>query len=163
SRALHRLCACRGAALCRRMHRGARLRRPPTSADGARRSALRAEARSLEAAHGVSVERGTCCARCGAGARMTTRPYAAARRRLSLVDKLYEVNWGLVLLIAIIATAGFATLYSVAGGHFSPWASPQILRFMVGVVILVVAALVDVRVWLSLAYPAYLASLILLI
>ena len=94
---------------------------------------------------------------------MTTRPYAAARRTLSVAEKLYEVNWGLVLLIAIIATAGFATLYSVAGGHLSPWASPQILRFLVGVVILVVAALVDVRVWLSLAYPAYLASLILLI
>jgi hypothetical protein len=56
---------------------------------------------------------------------MTTRPYAAARRTLSLTDKLYEVNWGLVLLIAIIATAGFAMLYSVAGGSFSPWASPE--------------------------------------
>ena len=30
---------------------------------------------------------------------MTTRPYAAARRTLSIVDKLYEINWGLVLLI----------------------------------------------------------------
>ena len=63
---------------------------------------------------------------------MTTRPYAAARRTLSIADKLYEVNWGLVLLIAIIACAGFAMLYSVAGGHLSPWASPQILRFLVG-------------------------------
>jgi rod shape determining protein RodA len=94
---------------------------------------------------------------------MSTRPYAAARRTLSMSDKLYEVNWGLVLLIAIIACAGFAMLYSVAGGHFSPWATPQILRFFAGCAILVVVALVDVRHWMSLAYPAYIASLILLI
>ena len=41
---------------------------------------------------------------------MTLRPYAAARRTLSFVDKLYEINWGLVLLITIIACIGFAML-----------------------------------------------------
>ena len=51
---------------------------------------------------------------------MTTRPYAAARRTLSVADKLLEVNWGLVLLIGIIASAGFAMLYSVAGAHLWP-------------------------------------------
>ncbi len=94
---------------------------------------------------------------------MNSRPYAAARRTLSISDKLFEVNWGLLLLIAIIACAGFAMLYSVAGGHFSPWATPQILRFFAGCLILVVVALVDIRLWMSLAYPAYIASLILLI
>ena len=94
---------------------------------------------------------------------MTTRPYAAARRTLSLTDKLYEVNWGLVLLITIIACVGFAMLYSVAGGSLSPWASPQILRFILGFLVLVAVALVDVRVWMGLAYPAYLASLLLLV
>jgi rod shape determining protein RodA len=94
---------------------------------------------------------------------MTTRPYAAARRTLSITDKLFEVNWGLVLLIAIVACAGFAMLYSVAGGSLSPWATPQILRFLVGVVVLVVVALIDIRVWMSLAYPAYALSLVLLV
>ena len=94
---------------------------------------------------------------------MTTRPYAAARRTLSLVDKLYELNWGLVLLIGIIATAGFAMLYSVAGGHLQPWASPQILRFLLGLAVLITVACIDIRVWLSLAYPAYALSLVLLI
>ena len=94
---------------------------------------------------------------------MTTRPYAAARRTLSVADKLFEVNWGLVLLIGIIASAGFAMLYSVAGGHLWPWAGPQILRFVIGLVVLMVVACIDIRVWMSLAYPAYAVSLLLLI
>ena len=55
---------------------------------------------------------------------MTTRPYAASRRTLSLADKLFEINWGLVLLITMIACIGFAMLYSVAGAHVSPGRCP---------------------------------------
>ena len=47
---------------------------------------------------------------------MTMRAYAAAKRTLSFADKLLEVNWGLVLLIAIIATAGFAMLLHIPNG-----------------------------------------------
>jgi rod shape determining protein RodA len=91
------------------------------------------------------------------------RPYAAAKRTLNIADKLMAVNWGLVLLITLCACAGFAMLYSVAGGHFSPWATPQILKFIIGFAILVIAATIDIRVWMSLAYPAYAVALLLLI
>jgi rod shape determining protein RodA len=94
---------------------------------------------------------------------MAIRAYAAAKRTLTFADKLLDVNWGLVLLITIIATAGFAMLYSVAGGHFNPWALPQIIRFVLGCFILVAVALIDVRVWMSLAYPAYGLALLLLV
>jgi rod shape determining protein RodA len=94
---------------------------------------------------------------------MAMRAYAAAKRTLSVADKLTEVNWGLVLLIAVIATMGFAMLYSVAGGHFNPWATPQILRFILGCFILVAVAVIDVRIWMSLAYPAYGLAFLLLV
>jgi len=94
---------------------------------------------------------------------MALRAYAAAKRTLSFADKLIDVNWGLVLLIAVIACAGFAMLYSVAGGRINPWALPQILRFIVGCFILVAVAMIDIRVWMSLAYPAYGLALLLLI
>jgi rod shape determining protein RodA len=94
---------------------------------------------------------------------MTTRSYAAARRTLSIGDKLLDVNWGLVLLITIIATAGFAMLYSVAGGSFHPWALPQMVRFVIGLILLITIAMVDIRVWMSLAYPLYGAALVLLL
>jgi rod shape determining protein RodA len=94
---------------------------------------------------------------------MNTRPYALARRTLAPIEKLIEVNWGLVLLIAIIASAGFAELYSEANGHLWPWAGPQMLRFAVGLGILVVVATVDIRFWMSAAYPFYAISLLLLV
>jgi rod shape determining protein RodA len=94
---------------------------------------------------------------------MSSRPYAAARRTLSMSERLLEVNWGLVLLIAVIACVGFAMLYSVAGGSFHPWALPQIIRFLVGLVILVGVATVDIRFWMAAAYPAYALSLLLLV
>lgn len=94
---------------------------------------------------------------------MTTRSYAAARRTLSVTDKLLDVNWGLVLLITIIASAGFAMLYSVAGGSFHPWALPQMIRFVIGLILLIIIAMVDIRVWMSLAYPFYGGALLLLL
>lgn len=94
---------------------------------------------------------------------MIARPYAAARRTLSIGEKLFEINWGLVMLIALIAAVGFAMLYSVAGGHFEPWAAKQMVRFIVGLAILIAVALVDIRIWMDLAYPAYGAALLLLV
>lgn len=94
---------------------------------------------------------------------MALRPYAAAKRTLSVGEKLLEVNWGLVLLIALIGLAGIAMLYSVAGGHFHPWALRQLGHFVLGLCVLLVAAMIDIRVWMSLAYPAYAIALLLLI
>jgi rod shape determining protein RodA len=94
---------------------------------------------------------------------MALRPYAAAKRTLSLADKLMEVNWGLVLLITLIACAGIAMLYSVAGAHFQPWALKQMGHFFLGLVVLLLVAMIDIRVWMSLAYPAYGVALLLLV
>jgi len=94
---------------------------------------------------------------------MALRAYAAAKRTLSLGDKLTEVNWGLVLLICLIGGAGIAMLYSVAGAHFQPWALRQIGHFTLGLIVLLAAAVIDIRVWMSLAYPAYAFALVLLI
>lgn len=94
---------------------------------------------------------------------MSSRPYAAARRTLTLGEKMLEVNWGLVLLIAVVACIGLAMQYSVAGGHLQPWAQPQGIRFIVGLAILVGVSLTDIRFWMRAAYPAYAIAFLLLI
>ncbi|MBN9534259.1 MAG: rod shape-determining protein RodA [Alphaproteobacteria bacterium] len=94
---------------------------------------------------------------------MNATPNIAARRPLTLSEKLLEVDWGLIILITLAACAGFAMLYSIAGGHLRPWAGPQIVRFAVGLLILVAAAMIDIRVWMGLAYPAYGVAFLLLL
>jgi rod shape determining protein RodA len=92
-----------------------------------------------------------------------TTSYVMSRRGLGWADKLLLIHWPLILLIIAIAAIGCAMQYSMAGGHFYPWAAPQIMRFAVGLVLLFAVALVDIRVWLSLAYPAYVVSFLLLV
>jgi rod shape determining protein RodA len=84
-------------------------------------------------------------------------------RTVSFRQKLSRIDWALVALIGLIACAGFAMLYSAAGGSFTPWAVRQMLRFCIGIAVLVTVACIDIRVWMGLAYPAYLFSLLLLV
>ena len=80
-----------------------------------------------------------------------------------LLDKLLSINWGLVLLICLVASIGFAMQYSAAGGNLEPWAGRQMVRFGVGVVLMVGVAVVHLRWWYLLAYPVYAAGLVLLV
>jgi len=77
--------------------------------------------------------------------------------------KLLRLNWLVVLVVVAIAVVGATMLYSVAGGKMEPWARIHLWRFGLGACVVLVIALVDVRVWLKLAFPIYGASLALLI
>lgn len=79
------------------------------------------------------------------------------------LQKLGNLNWGLVLLITVIATIGFAALYSAANGSFEPWALKQIIHFMVGFVMMLVIAMIDIRFWYRIAYPTFLIGFVLLV
>ncbi|PPR21504.1 MAG: Rod shape-determining protein RodA [Alphaproteobacteria bacterium MarineAlpha10_Bin3] len=72
-----------------------------------------------------------------------------------LMGKLWQVNWTLVLLIGLLASIGFAMLYSAANGNLSPWASRQMAIFAVGLVVMLAIGLVDIRFWLRHAYWPY--------
>jgi rod shape determining protein RodA len=54
-------------------------------------------------------------------------------------------------------------LYSAANGSFEPWAVRHLIRFGVALGMLVVVALVDIRIWLRLAYPIYGLTFLLLV
>lgn len=82
---------------------------------------------------------------------------------LSLGEKIFAINWGLVLLILIVSSIGIALLYSAGGKEWQPWAGPQLLRGGVGIVLMLGLALIDVRWWLRLAYPLYFVTLVLLV
>ncbi|WP_420349582.1 rod shape-determining protein RodA [Pelagibius sp.] len=81
---------------------------------------------------------------------------------MTLRQKIWQLNWGLVILLCLLAGVGFAMLYSAANGSVSPWASRQLVRFGLGLVIMLIVALIDVRYWFRYAYLIYFASLGLL-
>ena len=77
---------------------------------------------------------------------------------LTLGQKLWQVNWGLVFLITVTASVGFGMLYSAANGEFAPWATRQMMRFGVGLVLMIIVAVSNIHFWLRYAYIIYLAS-----
>ncbi|RCK43137.1 cell wall shape-determining protein [Thalassospira profundimaris] len=77
--------------------------------------------------------------------------------------RLLLLNWTLVLLLTILSCIGFAMLYSAANGSLQPWAERQMMRFVAGLVFMILIALTDVRIWLKMSYAAYVVSLILLV
>ena len=91
------------------------------------------------------------------------RTLDGGRDRRSIADKLISVNWGLVLLLCLLASIGFAMLYSAANGSFQPWAARQMVRFGIALLLMIGVALVDIRVWLRVAYAIYVVALLLLI
>ena len=83
----------------------------------------------------------------------------------TLTEKLWNINWGLVFLLAAIASLGFAMLYSAANGSWQPWAAKQAVRFGIGVVLMLGMAMVDLRFWLRYyaAYVFWLFAVLLLV
>jgi rod shape determining protein RodA len=77
--------------------------------------------------------------------------------------KLKQIEWGLLFVFAMIAGIGAMLLYGAAAGNWQPWALNHVIRFAVFSVMMVVVALVDVRVWYSLAWPAYASAIVALV
>jgi len=77
--------------------------------------------------------------------------------------KLLFLNWPLAIVLSAVAGVGFLMLYSVAGGSFTPWAEPQMKRFALGLVVMIMVALVPIWFWRSMAGVAYGVSILLLI
>jgi rod shape determining protein RodA len=80
-----------------------------------------------------------------------------------LGQRIRCISWGLVLLICIAAGCGIAMLYSAADGSMEPWAAKQAIRFAIALILMVGAALVDIRHWFRAAYWVYAIVLALVI
>src|SRR5258708_4439071 len=88
---------------------------------------------------------------------------AASRLGMGVIDKRRQVNAGLIVLIAIVSSIGFVTLYSAAGGSWDPWASRQMIRFGVGILLMLAVAVIEQRFWFRIAYALYFGAFVLLV
>lgn len=76
--------------------------------------------------------------------------------------KILYFHWPLALLLIAVSCIGFLMLFSVSGGNFSKWSEPQITRFFVGFIAMIMISFTPISVWRSMSIYAYLISLILL-
>ncbi|WP_179380142.1 rod shape-determining protein RodA [Jannaschia marina] len=76
--------------------------------------------------------------------------------------KILALNWGLILLVTAVASIGFLVLYSVAGGDWR-WAEPQMQRFVMGLGIMLVVAMIPIWFWRNISAVMYGGTLLLLL
>jgi rod shape determining protein RodA len=79
-----------------------------------------------------------------------------------LAGKLWQINWLYVLLLCALAGVGYVALYSAGGGP-EPYAERHVLRFSVGLLLMISVALIDIRIIQRLAWVAYGVGLLLLV
>jgi rod shape determining protein RodA len=79
------------------------------------------------------------------------------------IIKFMEIDWTLCLVLCLIAGTGALMLFSIAGASWEPWADKHLLRFGIYFVMMILLAMVDLRVWFTLAYPIYGIALLLLV
>jgi rod shape determining protein RodA len=91
------------------------------------------------------------------------RHFQFSRSEMTLREKLWQVSWSFVLLVTLTCSIGFLTLYSAANGNIDPWALRQMMRFAVGMVVMLSVAMVDIRAWMRWSYILYVVALVLLI
>ncbi|MDZ7628635.1 MAG: rod shape-determining protein RodA [Parvularculaceae bacterium] len=82
--------------------------------------------------------------------------------RRGLADHISRLHWPLIILLSLIAGAGIATLYSVGGGSWNPWAGTHAFRYAVSLSVMIVVGLIGMRFWMLLSIPAYVFSLVAL-
>jgi rod shape determining protein RodA len=83
--------------------------------------------------------------------------------QVGFAEKIWRINWGLALVLTAIAGIGVLALYSAAGGRLDPWAARHAVRYGAAFGLMVLVALTHPKVWLALAWPIYIVSLLLLV
>ncbi|MEP3889903.1 MAG: rod shape-determining protein RodA [Hellea sp.] len=83
--------------------------------------------------------------------------------RAGFAAKLYEVNWLLIALVSLVGLVGVAMIFAATDGVWSRGAQQHLIRLIFAAGVMLVIAMIDMKVWYALAYPAYLGALLLLI
>lgn len=83
----------------------------------------------------------------------------AGDQLISIGAKLSRIYWPVMLVLCMIACVGVISLYSVANGSLTPWGDTQIARFLFGLALVLLIAVVPREFWLSTAYAIYIVAL----
>ncbi len=81
---------------------------------------------------------------------------------LSFKEKWMGFNWQLLFFVCFVVCISLGILYSVGGGHWSPWASKQAVRFVISLCVLIFVAFCNLRLFMKYAYWIYGVTLLML-
>jgi rod shape determining protein RodA len=93
---------------------------------------------------------------------MTASALTRPGERDRLIVKIGQIDWVFCFLVCLIAGIGGMMLYSIANGHWEPWAAKQLIRFGLCLALMLGLCLIDIRVWFASAYPVYAVAFLLL-
>jgi rod shape determining protein RodA len=77
-------------------------------------------------------------------------------------DKLKDLPWGFVLVVAMLSMFGIAMLYSAGGASWEPWAATQVYRVIPGLLLMLGIGMINIRFWYRWGFLFYLVALVLL-
>ena len=83
--------------------------------------------------------------------------------KLPLMYKLRRINYSLIILVTACCGIGFAMLYSAAGGNIEPWAQRHLVRYFVGLLVIIILGVINIRFFFKGAYIFYAISIMLLL
>ena len=78
---------------------------------------------------------------------------------IPISQRLDQLNWFLISMIAILAFIGFVMLYSAGGGSFQPWLIRQLGFFCLFFPLMLTIAITDIRFWYKFSYAFYFIAL----
>ncbi len=81
----------------------------------------------------------------------------------SLTTKLFEINWLLPTLVGVLGLVGVTMIFAATDGVWRYGALQHFVRVGFGALVMLAIALIDIRIWYRLAYPAYIIGLLMLI
>ena len=87
---------------------------------------------------------------------------SSTRTPLTLIGRLFEINWLLFAIVYAIGTIGVIMIFAATDGVWSQGAGQHLMRLIFGGVVMLAVALIDIKVWYHLAYPLYALALLAL-
>ncbi len=79
----------------------------------------------------------------------------ASQRRSGLIRKLTGMSGLLFCAILLLGIAGVMMQFSASGGHMQPWASPHLIRLILGLLVMITMAIMPIQLYVRLAYFIY--------
>ncbi|GLQ19307.1 rod shape-determining protein RodA [Algimonas porphyrae] len=77
--------------------------------------------------------------------------------------KLFRLDWLLPVLIGVLGLIGVLAILSATNGIWERGAIQHAVRFGAAFIGMIIVAMIDIRFWYAVAYPAFLAALVLLL